>query len=155
MESSIWDGIESAEIYERGNYVKPGFVGIVEVVRTIAKDTLKSGKAFIVEMRVLETNLPEHPVGSKVTWYQGMNNKLTAFPAIKIWAAACVGYEAYQKADIEREVSPVIRELMKISTDNPDKNDFVGTKLILRTTQTKTKEKGLDFTVYDFHPCAQ
>lgn len=154
MNSSIWDGIEDAEIFERGNYVKPGFDGIVEMRRTIAKSTLKTGLAFIVEMRALESNLTDHPVGSKLTWFQKMTDKTVAFPAVKAWVAACLGLEAHQKEEIERDVSPHVKELMKQATDNPDANDFVGIKLRLRTTQVKT-QKGLDFTRYDFSPTAQ
>lgn len=149
----LWDGIDNAEIYERGNYVKSGFSGVVKIMKTLAKDTRATGVAFIVEMEVIETNMPgEHPIGSKVTWFQKMADKNVAFPAVAAWAAACVGFDTSQKEQIKSEVMPVLKDLMNAATDKPEENDFVGTLLRLDTIMVKTKEKKLDFTRYDFKP---
>lgn len=152
--SDLWDGIEDAEIFERGKYMEPNFVGVVEMKRTIAKETLKSGMAFIVEMEVIKTNMQDkHPVGQKVTWYQGLKDKTVAFPAIAAWAAACLGFPATDKEKIKNDVQPLLPTAMKEATDSPDDNPFIGVQLKLSTFIRKTK-KGLDFTVYDFEPLA-
>lgn len=158
--SSIWDGIEQAEIYERGRYVEPNFVGLVCITKTEYKVTRAKGTAFIVEMEVEETNLEAHPVGSKISWYQSLNDKDIAFSAILEWAAACVGIRKHQKEEIAalKKVDPttgrsVIKDVMKEATDKPTDNDFIGTKLRLQTVQTKTK-KNTDFTRYEFAPAA-
>ena len=148
----LWDGIESAEIFERGNYVVGGFNGVVMVMRTLGKETRSSGLAFIVELKVMSTNLPEeHPVGQKATWFQKMTDKSVAFPAIAAWAAACAGYQPHEKERIKADVFPHLRETMKHATDNPDDNSFIGVQLRLQTTMVTTK-KGGDFTRYDFSP---
>lgn len=153
---SLWKGIGQAKIFERGNYVKGGFKGLVRVKRTIAKPTRGSGIAFIVEMEVVTTNVPEkHPVGTKVTWFQKMIDLDIAFPAIKAWAAACVGLGIHQKVQIEQTLGgEVLEELMAHATDNEDNNEFINILLGLETTDVKTKTGG-DFTRYDFSPVDQ
>lgn len=151
----IWDGIEDAEIFDRGNYVKPGFRGEVEIKRTLAKNTRQTGLAFICEMQVLKTNMPDqHPVGQKVTWFVKLANKDTAFPNIAAWAAACAGYEPHDRDAVKNNVMPVLKDLMEYATDNPDENDFVGQKVKLETVATLTKDKR-DFTRYDFAPAVE
>lgn len=150
--TSIWDGIENAQIFDRGKYVKANFSGVIVVRSTIAKTTRAQGLAFIVEMEILETNMSEeHAVGSKATWFQKMSDKQVAFSAVLEWAAACIGVRANEKDRIESEVRPVIKELMDYATTNPTNNEFVGTKLRLDAVATKTK-KDSDFTRYDFTP---
>ena len=150
----LWDGIEDAELFERGVYLKPGFIGTVEVERTIVKRTRAIGDAFIVEMRVIETNMPkdeDHPVGQKVSWFQKLADKDIAFPAIKAWAAACAGYKMSQKDEIDEDVSPVLKDMMELATDKPDANDFIGIRLHVETVQIKTKNNK-DFTRHNWDP---
>jgi hypothetical protein len=153
---SLWKGIGQARIFERGNYVTGGFNGLVRVKRTIAKATRGSGLAFIVEMEVVTTNIPNiHPVGAKVTWFQKMVDLDIAYPAIKAWAAACVGLGIQQKAQIEEAFAgEVLEELMTYATDHEDSNEFVNILLHLETVMVKTKAGG-DFTRYDFSPVDQ
>jgi hypothetical protein len=152
--AALWDGIDRAEIFERGRYFKPNFEGIVQVKKTVVRDTFKSGVAFIVEVEVMWTNMPEdHPIGSKGTWFQGLSkNKATAFGNIAKWIAACAGYFSSQKAEIDEKVRPHMTEMMVYATNNPDRNHFTSIYLNLRTYLIKTREKGEDFTVYDFEP---
>jgi hypothetical protein len=148
----LWDGIEDAEIFERGKYMEANFIGVVEIKKTLAKETLKNGMAFIVEMVVVETNMPEkHPKDQKVTWYQGLKDKTVAFPAIAAWAAACLGFSPSDKEHVKNEVQPLLPAAMKEATDSPEDNPFIGVKLKLSTILVKTK-KGGDFTVYNFEP---
>lgn len=153
--ADMWDGIEDAEIFERGKYMEPNFVGVVEIQKTIAKETLKNGMAFIVEMLVVETNMPDkHPKDQRVTWYQSLKDKTVAFPAIAAWSAACLGFmPGRDKEAIKTDVQPLLPAAMKEATDNPDNNPFIGVRLKLKTWQKKTL-KGGDFTVYDFEPLA-
>jgi hypothetical protein len=158
-QGSVWDGIEHANIYDRGRFAEPNFNGVVRVVKTIYKQTRASGVAFIVELEVEKTNLEAHPVGSKMSWYQGMNDLDIGLGAVLEWVAACLGMEKSHKAEIKELQTkknpangrPVLAELLDEACNKPDTNDFVGTRLRLSTRTRKTK-KDTDFTVYDFTP---
>lgn len=155
----LFDGIGDAEIFERGRYMPPGFRGVVEVKKTIAKQTRKSGLGFIVELRVAEVEragqegheLSPVTVGEKRTWFQKMTDLNVAFPAIKAWAAAIAGYEMHEKEAIDAEVAPELEGAMNRATENPSDNDFVGCLVKLETEATKTG-KGLDFTHHNWAP---
>jgi hypothetical protein len=150
---ALWDGVDHAEIFERGRYFKGGFEGVIQVKRTIVKDTRKNGLAFIVEFEVLSSNMSEHHAnGSKGTWYQGLRSKDIAFPEIAAWVAACAGYRRDQKTEIDEKVRPLIKEMLVEATLKPDENMFTNIKLQLRTYMKKTKERGVDFTVHEFEP---
>lgn len=166
----LFDGINEAELFERGRYLPPGFRGVLEVKRTIAKETVRSGIGFIVEFEVVRVdrpgqgyndgdaanNVPRHelaPVvrGEKRTWFQKMTDLNVAFPAIKAWAAAIAGYEMHEKEAIDAEVAPELEGAMNRATENPSDNDFVGCLVKLETEATKTG-KGLDFTHHNWAP---
>jgi hypothetical protein len=150
---SAFSGIKDAKLFERGRFFAPNFAGVVEVERTISKNALRAGPSFIVEVRVLESNKPdEHPVGSKGTWFQKLTDKVVAFPSIKGWAAAVLGYETPK--EVEEELSPILEDVLDSAVKNPDSSDpklnpFVGRKVALVTTQVKT-QRGLDFTRHDW-----
>jgi len=157
--ANMWDGIEKAQLFERGRFMSDGFKGKVEVKKTIAKQTRRSGLGFIVEFVIRETNMPEkHAVGSKASWFQKMIDPSVAFPAVAAWAAAMNGYDPNsQKEKIEAEVMPILRQLMTVATDNPDNpevNPFLGMWVALECWQKKT-QNDRDFTVYNFYPCEQ
>ena len=148
----LWSGIADAELFERGKYLSANFIGEVEVEKTLVKTTRAIGDAFIVEMRVIETNMPdEHPVGQKVSWFQKLQDKDVAFPSIKAWAAACAGFHPNQKDEIEEEIEPLLEEMMEEATDKPDDNDFVGIRLHVETFKILTKN-GRDFTRHNWEP---
>lgn len=151
--ASLWEGIGNAEIYDRGKYFKPGFNGVVRVRKTLAKETRKSGMAFIVELEVEKTNMPDvHAIGSKGTWFVKLIDKDVAFPNIATWAAACCGVEG--RENIKKEVLPLLQALMEYATDHPDSNEFIDVRLGLSTEGVKTKAD-TDFTRYDFSPIEQ
>ncbi len=151
----LFSGIGDAPLFDRGVYIKPGFIGTLEVKRTIAKKTLKSGIGFIVEFEVINSNMEEHPVGSKATWFQKMSDMTVALPAIKAFAAALSGYELHNKEAIEAEVAPELEEQLDIAVADEDgtegNNPFVGLTINLQTESTKTS-KGFDFTRHNWSP---
>lgn len=150
-EMGIWDGVENAEIYDKGNYIKPNFIGIVEIKKTLAKQTRSAGLSFIVELEVIDTNMPEkHPVGQMVTWFQKLTDTDIAFPAVAEWAAAAAGIDPGNKKAVKEEVMPALKAAMEHATDNPTENDFVGMRVGVETVQIETKNKR-EFTRHTWH----
>lgn len=155
----LFDGIENAEIFERGKFLPPGFAGVLEVKRTLSKDSLKSGVGFIVEFAVAQVDRPGQPdhelspvvLGEKRTWWQGMTDQTVAFPACLEFMAALSGYQRHEKDAIEAGVKPHVRETLNHAVKNPDENDLIGCQVRLETSHKITK-KGSDFTVHTWSP---
>jgi hypothetical protein len=150
----FFEGIEKAQISERGKYLPPNFAGTLKIKRTLYRETLKSGPAFIVEFEVVASNLDTTPVGSECSWYQSLRDRTVADPAIKAFAAACAGYHRTQRAEIEAEVAPNLDEMLTDCCQSPDDNALTGTLVDVRTWTKKT-QKGLDFTAHDWSPAAE
>lgn len=147
----IFDGIGDAELFERGKFLVGNFRGLLEVKRTIAKETRNSGTGFIVEFEVHETNNPaEHAKGSKCTWFQKMGVD-GAQSSVKAWAAAVCGFASHEKDRIEKELSPHLAQTLEHATDNPADNDLTGQFVRVETMMVVTK-KGNDFTRHDWSP---
>jgi len=155
----LFDGIDQAEVFERGRYLPPEFRGVLEVKRTISKETKRSGIGFIVEFEVVSverSGKPDHElspviVGQKRTWFQKMSDKTVAFPAVLAWAAGVAGYEAHDKAKIEEEVASGLGDILNHATDNPADNDFVGALVAVETSQITTRNDR-EFTRHDWIP---
>ena len=127
------------------------FRGVLEVKRTIAKETRNSGVGFIVEFEVVESNMSgEHPIGSKCTWFQKMGID-GAQSSVKAWAAAVCGYDTSDKDRIVQDLSPHLAQMMKHATDNPADNDLTGLCVKVETTMIKTRNDK-DFTRHDWSP---
>jgi hypothetical protein len=144
----LWDGIEDAELRGQGVYLDVGFIGVVKVLKTLAMLTENVGLAFIVELQLVETNMPEkYPVGMQVTWFQKMIDPKVAFPAVTRWAAACKGYDNAE--DIKRDISPYIKDVMNYATEHPDANGFIGDLVRIEVVPHTTKKK-IEIGIYRF-----
>lgn len=151
----LWSGIEKAKLFDRGNFIKGDFNGVLEIKKTLAKQTRKSGVGFIVEFSVVSTNMPDkHAVGSKVSWFQKMLDPDIAHGAVAEWAAACVGIDPADKKLVETEVLPALEGIMDEACDNPTENAFVGLHVGVTTQMTKT-QNDRDFTRHTWHPVVQ
>lgn len=93
----ILDGLNEAKVFETGTFFETpeehnGFSYEVDVERILVKKTRKSGMCFIVETRVTASNSAKDPVGSRRTWLQKLEPSETAFPAVKSFMYALLGY---------------------------------------------------------------
>jgi len=165
----LFTGIEDADLFQRGKFLTPDFVGVLEVRKTVAFQTRSHGMAFIVEFEILESNKPEgttrtiqvdgaekvvadaFPVGTKATWFQKLSDKDIAFPAIKAFVAVLSGYTLDQKDKIDEELSPELADLLDTCTETPDDNPLVGLRINVTTTGVVTKNNR-DFTRHDWDP---
>ncbi len=146
---SIWEKIEKAEIFEKGQYFPAGGKYRVRVCKVLEKDTRKSGKAFIAECEVLESNHPDAPVGTKRSWFQSMKDIDVALPAIKEMIAAVSGIDPRDKQRVKNELDPKIVGIVEAAVS--DDNILEGSTVWVETFSKKTG-KGLDFTVHIWSP---
>lgn len=156
----LFDGAGDAPLFDRGRFLPSGFKGVLEVKRTIAKESVKSGVGFICEFEVISVERPGDPEnelspvreGEKRSWWQGMTDKTVAFPSLKAWAGAVAGYAPHEKEAIEEAIGgATLGDMLNEATEHPAENDFVGAWVGCETHMIQTK-KGNDFTVHNWFP---
>lgn len=150
---SDWDGLDKAQTFERGVFLKPGIYDL-KIKRCLDKTTRKSGQAFIVEFEVLATNNPSvHQVGQTVSWFQKMADRDVAFGAITEFLAAVCQCDLRVKEDTDRfnaTYKPQTPGIMKAAVD--EKVNYLKDKPVrVQVSLTKT-QKGFDFSKHDYSP---
>lgn len=148
-------GLRNANIFETGQYLAADGRYLLQIEKIILKETRKSGKGFIVECTVVETsNEEKDPVGAKRSWFQSMKDLDVAFPAIKAFLYAALGYDYSKKEDkeyLKAKVEPII-DTVTFQACDETRNPFKGRKVGVETTAKVTKEKKQNFTRHDFFP---
>lgn len=139
--------VRDAQVFENGAYLSPDGHFVLEIERVLVKTSRQKKELFIAEMRVLESNKAEDPVGSKRSWCQDMNAD-GAFGEIKKFVYATLGLEwSRDKEKIKAEIDPKIEAILfeAIGATNPLK----GVKVVC-DTQSKLTKAGKPFTRHDF-----
>lgn len=134
----VFDGIESAEHFAGGKYVRPGLY-LAEIVKVKRSNTRKKRPFYVVEMKVLESsNEKEHPVGTPFSWMV-MLDQDAALGNIKhfVSVASETPIKEVQVADAEDSCS--------------EENPLGGVKIRLTAVNIKTRADA-DFTKVTFMP---
>lgn len=141
-------------------FFPPGFVGDVEVIGCKGITTRAGERAFIAELRVLTSNVPDSVrLDGKYSWFQGLKEPGTAYPACIGFLYACLGLDsARDREKIEKVKSKQDAYLnMAVNEDvrqyDGKTNILAGARLRLQTSIKKTKA-GTDFTLHNFSPAA-
>lgn len=145
----LWEGLEDAPTFERGQFFSPGFQGLVKILRCMVKPTRKSGIQFLAEVEVLQTNRAEDPVGCQRVWFQGMQNRAVALPAIKAFQYAVLGLDGQDKDDAQKcaAVSAASKSLQNYACS--EANGLQGFPVNLATLP-HTKQDGGPFTLHNW-----
>lgn len=137
-------GLNNAPVFEKGNPLKPGTFDL-EVVQVISKKTNKIGDALIVEFKILNNyGHPDHKIGDKVSWFQKLIDTNVAFPAIKAFLIATLGYDyRNQKAEVDAKIAPNLEGLLieAIQAGNTPGKGLNGSKVHVSTFHKETKPK--------------
>lgn len=151
-----FDGIENAQVFDRGKYLPPDGKYKLSVVKTLVKNARKAGPSFIAEFIVEESNHPDVPVGDKRSWFQKLVDKDVAFPAIKEFMGALLGVDRNDKAawkELEGKLKGILNEATNFEGSNED-HPLHGMKIFVTTWQKQTKQDR-DFTVHDWEICEE
>ena len=136
--ANAFAGIGEADVSKGGVYVLPG-VYKCRINRVVSKDSRQSGTGFIVELNILESDNPDRPVGTDMSWTTW--NKFESFLGnVKRCICQLTGEE--EKNIDEESVVDVLAD------DQP----LAGMEVIVKGVNTKTRA-GKDFCVVDFEPC--
>lgn len=141
-----FSGVGQAPLYESGTFFLPGNYEL-SISRVLVKNTMKSGRCFIVEFAIEKSDNESMPAGSMGTWLQKLDNTVIAYPSLKAFTLAVVGVDKNDKEAVEAE-SPNVEKLLDAAVDDGALN---GMKVRLRAERTKT-QKGADFTRHTWLP---
>jgi len=141
----VFDGMNSAEVYGKGKYFKPG-VYVCKVTRVQLITTRKKDDAFIVDFEIQaaapgDSGEPS-AVGTSAAWFQSFEYKESALGKIKEFLAAVL--------QVDPSTAPPGMTYEELATaavgeDNP----LAGALVCVETFMTKTKS-GNDFTQHRF-----
>jgi hypothetical protein len=129
--------IKEARYSEGGVYVLPG-VYMFEILACKAGETRSGVPFFVVELKILESNNDDRPVGSECSWFVGLD-KEPALGNIKQFVSAATGSPL---DEVDEEAVELI-----VSKDNP----LAGHVIHASAINIKTK-KGGDFTRVKWSP---
>jgi hypothetical protein len=151
MASFDFSGIENAQTFERGKFFPPDGTFYLKVDKTLVKQTRKSGAGFIAEFIVLGSTHSDVNAGDKRSWFQKMADKDVAFPAIKEFMGALLGFSKDDK-DEWKVFESKITGFLKEATDYEGKAEDhpLHGMTIKLTTWNKLTNNGKDFTVHDW-----
>ncbi len=155
---AIFGGMNKAEIFGRGTYMKPG-VYLVELTKVDVKPRRAGGNVFIAEFKVLESdNLEHHKPGSSGCWVPKIENANT-FGDIKclIFSATGVDPKQVRNDDTAKHEQATLMAKAACGSEsakkalNVDDGFLNGAQVRLECTNIKTKT-GMDFTRYTWGP---
>ena len=136
-------GTSQAEVTTRHPFLKPGFVGMIEVEKTVYITTKQKGDAFICEATVVESNMSDvHPIGQTIAWYQGFRDRTVALPSMKQFAMALCQVNSMD-AETQEEFLKTLDDTLNEACES--ETLFQGYKVRVETEHTTTKNGG-DFT---------
>lgn len=133
-----------------GSFIEPGKY-VVEIVRCYNKRSFKSGDAFRVEVKFIQSNNPKHAPESSGTWHQGLESdiqKRMGAGAIKEFICAACGVDPTDARAVEAfkpQIDPYF--VSAVSEANSLAGVWVGLE-----TWHKPTQKGKDFTVHTWSP---
>jgi hypothetical protein len=131
--SDPYDKVGNAEITERGVFVLPGIYPLLycDVLKMIR--SFKGADLFIAEFDILESNVPERPAGTKVSWIANFAHLPTP-GNVRAFLAALMGVDP---EEVDRDGAKYA-----CSKDNPCRGRLVR----LQAGETTTRAGG-NFTV--------
>jgi len=151
---SFFQGANNIDPSSKLPFFPAGFNGEVQVDECKAFATRAGKRAFIVEFTVLSSNLTGEAdvtkrvgLGARHSWYQGLDEPGTAFPACVAFLHAAMGLDASRDASKIAEIKPHLEKYLNTAVS--DARPLKGAKMRLQTAVKKTK-KGADFTLHTF-----
>ena len=146
-----FDGIENADVFERGSYLPPDGLYFLRVNKTLVKKTQRSGPAFIAEFTVLHSTHDDVREGQKKSWFQGLKDTNVAYPAILEFMAALLGIDKNDKEefdDFKKGIRTILNEAGNY--EGKDEEHPLHGEVIKVSTWNKKTQQDKDFTIHDW-----
>jgi hypothetical protein len=147
----FFSGTNGMDASNKLPYFPAGFVGKVRVDACKGITERAGTRAFIAEVTVLESNLPNVFVNGKYSWFQRIRpgSEDTAYQACIGFLYACLGLDQNRdKAKIQTEIKP--KQDQYLNNAVSEANPLAGTVVGLQTANKKMKDKVSDFTIHSW-----
>jgi hypothetical protein len=131
---NLFAGIEEAHSSDRDPYIIPGAYPILRIdsMRAFWSEREKTD-FFIVHFEIIESNVEDRPIGTRVCWMKDFNKEITLGLIKKLVAAIL-------DEPIEKVTGDICNEL--IADDNPANGRLISCQATLETS----KKTGRDYT---------
>jgi hypothetical protein len=146
-----FEGIEDANVFDRGAYLPPDGIYGLKVIRMLVKNARKVGPSFIAEHEVVHSTHPDIKPGAKRSWFQKLADTDVAYPAILEYMGALLGIDRDDK-EAWKEFKGQIRDILNEAANfegKPEDHPLHG-ETVKVTTWNKKTNQGKDFTVHDW-----
>jgi len=150
MSTSIFSGLSQAKISESGVYLPPNGRFKVKILKCQLIHPRDGSAAFVVDLEVLESSIPDIKVGETRNWYQKNNDSFLG--AVLEFMAAAFGFNANDpahKAAIETQLKPQAEQYAE-ATVGPAQ--MLAGKILRVETQKRDTRSGGDFTKHIWMP---
>lgn len=147
---NYFKGMRDAKTNSRLPYFEANQLYKLQLDKTYVFETRDKGDAFIAEFTIIDTTGTQK-AGSKVSFYQSLVKKDTAFGSIKLLIYAILGLDPNLEKDaakIEKDVDPNIEEEMQKAITE---NHMAGAMLKCQTMEKVSKD-GKTYTVNNWIP---
>lgn len=147
---SMFQGVGGTMPGQGGNHFRPGFSGLVVIEAIKVQQSHRGGHTNVItEMRVLESNQAEKPVGSAASWV--LNTQHQPWKGNYTWLlAACAGIDISNEAEVKRQITDQVAEFA-VSPQQPMRGKVVR----LQTEEITTQGKRQPFTKHIWKPVDQ
>jgi hypothetical protein len=155
MTMDLFEGLSEAKLFENGVFLQPDHDYKIKVDRLLVKKARKGFNAFIMEGTILSSTSDKDPVGAKRSWLQKMEPTETAWPALKGFFYALLGYsfnsdKEFLAANVDPQLKALANSAVQDAGDKPQ--PFKGRTIGVRTSGIITKAAQKPFTRHDFYP---
>lgn len=149
---SIFAGLANAKISETGSYLPPGFRGKLRIDKCQIVHPRSGIPAFVVDLTVITSNLPDVKPGEVRNWYQKSGDSFDA--AVLGFLAAALGFNAKlpdQKLIIETQLAAAAPQYAEAAVGP---TQFLANKEISVETMKRDTKAGGEFTRHDWAPAS-
>jgi hypothetical protein len=149
--ANYFSGANGLDASSKLPFLPPGFIGRVRVDTTKGIATRKGDRAFVAELTVLTSNIPDRVfVDGKYSWYQSLKEPGTAYPTCIAFLYAALGLDQQKhKEFITAKIKPAQDNYLNQAANA---NILAGAEMILQTANKKLKDGISDFTLHSFAP---
>lgn len=136
------DRVAESDPTKGGVYFKDGVYPLLYIEKVHLKQSRKGKDLYIVELKILSSNVEDRPEGSEVSQVYNLSDHDAAPGNVKAFIGAAMGDEAFANADIEKMTLEERKEFIAAIEETTSASNPLHGRLVraeARTIETKAK----------------